>query len=177
MLNILKDKLILFSLMIFIINFYSCQINTTNPQTSVSIADSKHNGLFIKQYILKNCSDKDIKVEEVWLEKLWFNKIINFNVVKAPDKAYQLCFKLRQTPNMIFRIAKFSDWLIKYEKTEETSKSDKYVGIHTGIYNICFNDIVIPDTVSFDLMIRDKTESKKIGDKVGRLVFKISSNK
>jgi hypothetical protein len=46
-----------------------CFADTTNPQVSLSIAESKREGLFIKEYYLKNVTVKDFVVEDAWIEK------------------------------------------------------------------------------------------------------------
>jgi hypothetical protein len=162
--------LIFFSLIIF---SHSCSSqNTTDPQISQSSKESKSNRFFIKNYVFVSSTDKNIIVEEAWLEYVWFNKATSFGkTVKVKGQGCQLCFRLKQTPQLRYKERNFLEWLMKF-KEDEKYNSRTYVGLVYGIYELYFETLYVPDTIELDLIARKDVNSEITDTKVGTLVFK-----
>ncbi len=70
-------------------------INTTTPQISHSIHESKNNGFFIARYICIVRPDTLIKVGEAWVENTWWNTVqYKFFVKKKPIDRCNMIFEV-----------------------------------------------------------------------------------
>lgn len=170
----LKDKIIILCFTIFI---HSCSSqNTTDAQVSQSIKESKNNGFFIKKYEAIGCTDKNIFVEEAWLENIWFNKFNDVGkIVKVKDSVgRQLCFKLKQTPRLNYSQFNFLHWLMEFKEYKKYS-STSYVGMVYGVYELSFNTNIVPDTIKLDLISRKDTNDTITDTKVGELIFRAAN--
>jgi len=160
------NKYLILIFAIFLVSGCTSQVNTSDPQISRSIIDSKKNKVFLKEFALIFKTDTNIVVNEAWSEKTWFYEIHNGVKVKVQKYGCQLCFKLKQTPYLKYRLDKLDKWLMEY------LDKDIYVGISYGIYNLGFSDCNIPDSLALNLIDVKDTNSvlkKKI---VGNITFK-----
>ncbi len=94
------------TLFLLVLFLYGCDMRKhkgTN-QISESIAESKRDSFFIKQYKLIRNDAQDFKISEAWIEKVWhYDAKSMFNI---PKKAYDICqfvFKAEQT--LLFDLA------------------------------------------------------------------------
>lgn len=162
----MKDKIFVFLIITLFINSCNSQVNTVDPQISKNISESKKNGFFMKKITVDSTSDRNIQVEEAWLEKTWFYEIHNGKVMKVAKAGSQLCFKLKQLPSNKYNINKLDKWLMEY------SVKETYVGISYGLYELSFNDLNVPDIISLDLINRLDLNGNVKDTKVGVLIFK-----
>lgn len=162
-----------FIILFFILFIQGCSSqNTTDPQVSKNIKESKLNGFFIKQYNCLSTTDKNIIVEEAWFEYVWFyeyNSIGSFKKVKS--KWCQLCFKLKQTPLLRYKQSNFTEWKMKFVDSKNYPGNPN-VGISYGIYCLEFNSYNAPETIVLDLISRKDEKSEIKDTKVGSLIFK-----
>lgn len=164
-----ENKWLILIFVIFLINGCNCQVNTTDPQISENIADSKKNKVFLKEYILSSKTDTNIVVNEAWSEKTWFYEIHNGVKVKVQKYGCQLCFKLKQTPFLKYRLDKLDAWRMKY------LPSRKYVGIYYGTYKLGFNECNIPDSLNLTLIEVKDTNSVLREKFVGNITLKAAN--
>jgi hypothetical protein len=170
MANIIKDRFLVF-LFAMLIQGCSCQ-NTTDAQISQSSKESKNNGFFIKNFVFVSSTDPNIIVEDAWLEYIWFNKATNFGkTIKVKGQGCQLCFKLKQTPQLKYKERNFLDWNIRFNSDKSHSVNPN-VGMTYGIYNFHFETFDVPDTIELDLISRKDVNSEITDTKVGTLIFK-----
>jgi len=170
-------SLILCFIFLFITEICSCQVNTTDAQISKTSMESKKNNLFIRKYNLSSTSDKEIIVEDAWVEKIWFNKIKYGKVVKEIGRGCQLCFKLKQKATLKYRVDNFDSWLIEYNQNQRYLKAMSYVGVSYGIYDLGFPNCYTPDTLVFNLIQRRSTGSDIIEEKQGNIIFTADQEK
>ena len=159
----MKGSLLTLMFIMVFIGSCNCEVNTTDGQVSKSISESKKNGFFVRQYLVDKRSTYQLNVEEAWIEKTWSNEIRKGQIVKVATDQCQLCFKIKQIPQLKFRTDFYSDWLMK------NSKNNTYVGvgIYSGMYNLFIDDCSSQNSISLDLFIRRDT----LKIKVGTLVF------
>lgn len=138
----MKSKLII-TLQILVF-FASCspQFDTVNPQISSNIRESRINNVFVKKYKIARSSDNNIIVEEMWLERSWFYNDAGKKLIK---NYCHLCFKLKQSPALQYKIDSMGTWDMFYKA------GDSYVGYHYGQYSLNFNSCIVPDTIELEL--------------------------
>lgn len=162
----MNDKIIAILVIMIFINGCNSQVNTTDPQISKNIQESKKNGVFLKQYFIESTTDKNIILEEAWTEKTWFYEIHNGKAIKVQKYGCRLCFNLKQTPDLKYNLKNLNNWLM------DCPKIDFYVGIAYGVYELSYQDCNIPDTVSLDLIEQTETKTGITKTKVGTLTFR-----
>lgn len=96
------------------------EVNTTNPQMSFSISESKKSGLFKEEYKCIVTPDSIVQIGEAWIENLRFNKIERFMVTKEIGSSYQLIFEIKGSKNKI------------EEQTIEWNETGEYAGYRIG---------------------------------------------
>ncbi|PSK90592.1 hypothetical protein [Taibaiella chishuiensis] len=142
--------------------------DTTNPQSSNSINESKKNGLLIVEYGSQARKFDSLKVGDTWLEKIWYNENDGSTTV---TNDYQLCFKIKQTPGASFQLVDVFDWRMR-EHTSRRGVAVKiernFSGVVDGMYVYELTDShYAPDSLVFDLLIM--SDHKEVN--VGNLVF------
>lgn len=151
-----------------------CFADTTSPQVSLSIAESKHRGFFVKEYYLKNSPFKDLVLEEAWIEKGSYNNQKGSRVVREAEDWCQLCFKLKQIPTSKFLIKDVLNWsIVEVESTRKVGVQIKHqfnkpVGIYR--YSMFYvRKCISIDSISFNLYTGSKRHNNQ--EYVGTMVF------
>jgi len=144
--------------------FINCnsQVNTSDPQVSKNIIESKKSGFFVAEYGLTYTSDPNIILEQAWMEKTWFNQVHNGKVKHVAKNYCSLYFKLKQTKGLRYRMDKMNDWLMEYPET------GYYVGLAYGTYEIGIPDCKVRDSIKINLIAVFPGGKQK---EVGYIVF------
>lgn len=132
---------------------------------SKDIAHSKENGVYIRT-INHFESDRDIIVEEAWIEKSWYYTEHGMNTKKEILNHYQLVFKLKQAETFAFNLEDATKWSM-YD-----SVSGNYIATHLrrhkkqsfGVYILPFKTNKVPDTLLLHLYKRDFITKEKVGE-------------
>ncbi len=153
---------ILFAIIVF--NSCSAQINTSDPGISKNISESKKNNFFVKQYS-DSTNRSDIPVQEVWVEKIWFNEMKNGKVHKVARRGCHLCFSIKQTPGLKFSVRNTNEWEMKHLATNQS------VGTGYGMYFLDFDTCNLPDKIVIDLSYEKGKDTFAPGKPAGKLIF------
>ena len=121
------------------------EINTTDPQASSNIAESKTSGFFIAQYHPSPIPDNIFVVEQAWIETVWFNKIVSGKVVKA--KSNQIQFNLKLT-NFSSRDFANDKYILNWEMKDHEGHG---VGTGNGVYILELKGQSIPDSIQLSI--------------------------
>jgi hypothetical protein len=83
---------ILLTLYILLITGCNLDVNTSDPQVSNSLEDSKKDKLFIKEFTVDTTRSSCL-VDEAWVEFSWINKLNQGKVLKSKFDEIQLALK------------------------------------------------------------------------------------
>lgn len=128
-------------------------VDTTNPQVSRNLHESKKNGLFISDYIfsvvdlqtLDTVHSKDL----AWLEKVWFNITDQSSKIDVSENN-QLVFNLSMLDN--YRI---NDFIIG--KNRIKGSNNYYCRIENELFTYRFRDSLIPNNLDLYILSEEDT--------------------
>ncbi len=143
-------------------------VNTTNPQYCRSVEASREAGVFVREYKLLSTTDTNIKVEEAWIEKVWFNNINGLTVDKKIKEWNTFVFKLEDTPGLIYDDDNRDNWSIEGENSY-------YVGTVSSrgkviSYTHSLQENIAPDTLRYKLIKRTHVPNE-CDKTVGSIIF------
>jgi hypothetical protein len=116
-------------------------VNTSDPQQSVNIAQSKGNNLFVSEYDLEDIDTSIFNIKEAWLEKSWRWETNFFNKKRLVTGGYQLNLLLDSFHNTNFSNENYnSEWMMK------NNLNDGYFGIQYT-YFLFLKKKIVPDTL------------------------------
>jgi hypothetical protein len=119
----------------------SYDINTVDPQSSTSIALSKKDGLYVCEFSADNGLGFVSRVDEAWVEIVWFNQLTGGKREKRKIDEVQLSLKLKDFSDSNFKRDEYIvNWLMKDNK-------DKVLGRSNGVYVLPLDKKQIPDSI------------------------------
>ena len=142
---------------------------------SKSIFDSKKNSVFIHEFYVKKRLD-NIIVYEAWIEKVWHYKQEGHSVKRViNDSLCNLCFRMKQLPNMPFMIANYTHWSMEdvVSKNRVGVKVFEPGNIPDGVYKLELSKSRCSksDTIRLDLIQIEFGELNNKRSKVGNIHF------
>jgi hypothetical protein len=141
------------SFFLSICSLLSCNldVNTSDPQASCNIQNSKKDRFFIAGYELSEIHNQSFNISEAWVESVWFNKLTSGRVSKIKSNEYQLVLKIKDFLNPEFDQDKY---LSKWEMQDDQGN---VFGSGNGVYILLLKGNGIPDT--FHISIRKIEEN------------------
>lgn len=137
----------------------SCNLetNTSSPQSSKDISDSKGNDFFIKKLNIDSAGKQFLNSGEIWLESCWKNEIKNGKVSKQKTEGIQLNLEI-----MNFKSKGFNEknYLINWHMAVDG------IGVfgRTGnVYTLYINNSISLDTFQIQIkkLINDSYVTKR----------------
>ena len=149
---------ILFIIPIAILVLTSCNldVNTSDPQESVSISQSKKNNLFISEYRLEAMDSSIFKIKEAWIEKTW-QWSVNYGVKeKVKTGRYQLNLLLDSFTNTKFKNREYGlTWKME-------NPLNGYFRSSGNVYTLSIKGVILPDTLNISIeQIGEDLKTKK----------------
>jgi len=149
---------VLFIISIAIFSLTSCNldVNTSDPQQSASISQSKKNNLFISEYELERIDNPIFKIKEAWMEKSWKWEV-NYGIKERMETSrYQLNLLLDSFIDSNF---KNNEYGIKWEME---NKLNGYFRSTGNVYTVSIKPLILPDilNISIEQITEDLTTKK-----------------
>lgn len=165
------QKASLFLALLLTILYVGCGVDTTNPQASRSIEESKKNNIFVREAHADQRPDSLI-VEEAWIEKSWYNDYVGNKLIKTITNGCQLVFKIKQVAGCKFLLDNYFHWAMLEEWSGSSVGVQLYRGFFTssGVYVFHLKNCELPTHLTFNLFTKDSNRTKT---KVGILTFNI----
>jgi hypothetical protein len=149
---------ILIIISIAILPFTSCNldVNTSDPQESTSISQSKKSDLFISEYELKTIDSPIFKIKEAWMEKSWKWEV-NYGIKERVETGrYQLNLLLDSFIDSNF---KNNEYGIKWKME---NKLNGYFRSTGNVYTLSIKQLILPDTLNISIeQINEDLTTKK----------------
>ncbi|MGC4038628.1 MAG: hypothetical protein QM764_21880 [Chitinophagaceae bacterium] len=147
-------KFISFVSLIFLIacNF---EVNTTDPQASISIETSKADHFFKKEYTVIN--DSGCVIHEAWIEETWKIKIENGSVVKKGLSTHQLILQVDSLPPEIT----YDNYVVKWQLEDSMYG---ILGSANGVYIMDLREGEFPK--SFTIIGHERNNPAKVFCKI-----------
>jgi hypothetical protein len=149
-----------------LIYFNSCtpDVNTTDGQNSMSIAESTESGLFLQEYRTVYSPEGFLEIEEAWIEPIWWNAVDEGNLLKDIDiHSQQLCFRSNEekSTHKLKRVGETDTVIVE-------ASTNQYVGTH-GVWNVSLNHRNLPDTITLNIYFKPSdvpTKDRRYLDKI-----------
>jgi len=119
----------------------SYDINTVDPQSSTSIANSKRDGMYVCEYSPEGGLVTISSVKEAWVEHVWYNQVSVGNRKKRRIDEVQLNLNLGDFKDSSLRRDEYLvNWLMKDDM-------DRVLGMSNGLYVLSLDKRQIPETI------------------------------
>jgi len=134
-----KVGIIIYSIaFLFACNF---DVNTSDPQQSINIAQSKENRLFVSAFDLMNTDTSIFKIKEAWIEKCWRWEADFWKKKHLVTGGYQFNILLDSFHNTTFNEGNYNlNWMMK------NNPNDGYFG-KQYTYFLFLKKEIVPDTL------------------------------
>jgi len=156
--------IIIVAIIVFVaVKFMSClrdiELNTVNPQTSNSIAESKRNGFFIADYKLaSNDLQKDITLNDTWVEYVWKNTLKDGERIKERTGGVQFIMKTNSMGDLGFSDSTYLiNWEIEVKENQILGLGSGRDGV--GIYVIYLKSENPTDTIRVSIKSTTKGDT------------------
>ena len=140
---------------VIIISLTGCNfdVNTSDPQESPNILQSKKSKLFLAQYELMDMAPPVFEIKEAWMEKSWKWKTNYGFKEKVETGRYQLNLLLHSFIDTNF---KNNEYGLKWKMENELNGYFRSSG---NVYTISIKKLIIPDTLNIliEQMNEDRT--------------------
>ncbi len=150
-------NLSLFLIAVIIFSGCNLDVNTSDPQESPNIYQSKKDKLFLSGYELKNIEIPVFKIKEAWMEKCWKWKL-NYSFFKEKKEidCYQLNLLLDSFINPNFKDSQYG---IKWEMENELNG---YFSSSGNLYSLTLKQKILPDTFNIIVVQINEDRTTKI---------------
>jgi hypothetical protein len=139
---------------ILLVGLVSCNldINTSDPQASTCILESKKDNLFISKYEAINVDSSIFKIKQAWAENTWTWEANLLTKQKKTNGLHQVNFIVDDECGKVKNNRYLSNWRM-YNKIYGPVSSEG------NIFSVDIGDSIIPDTlnVCIELIKNDRT--------------------
>lgn len=128
------------------------EINTSDPQFSGSIEESKEDSLFLFELTCTNSGNNIFKFDKAWIEYSWKNEVKWGKRIKKRTDGVQLVIQISEYLDSFFvRKSYVLNWTMKYIDKDDT------LGQYGDQYFLLLNDNELRDKYSIEVL-RKKNE-------------------
>ena len=132
-------------LVLFLVSCNHIEVNTSDPQLSNDISTSKRNGMFIKNYYVREDTSNFIDAKEIWLEDSWKYEIVSSKKVPVKTGGKQINILVSKFNSKEFNEKNFFiTWQMEAENLETFGRVN-------NVYMFYFKNDVVPDSLKVSL--------------------------
>ncbi len=148
--------------MTILFNLFGCAwgVNDADNHTCKSIQQSKDNGFFITEYSVEQTPNDMFDILEVWQEKTWYYKIVNWFKVTKEFRTHTsgILMTVKETKQSRYRMDNyFTEWSLLQDNTTN------YVGYSGGPLCLGIENWSSPEEIRLTLIEDPRGEKRKAG--------------